>query len=100
MFNSIKEDMTKLNRDCINKEYINLLDKGYIGTKSMLNNTSNYNTLVSPIYTSHAEICPVCKGTGKYVQQLNPTNTTGINSSISFTCHGCNGKGWVTVSGS
>lgn len=32
----------------------------------------------------HAEICPVCKGSGKY--ENNP-------------CHGCNGKGWVEVGG-
>ena len=31
---------------------------------------------------SHAEICPVCKGKGK---------------SGKGKCHGCNGRGWVTV---
>jgi hypothetical protein len=30
----------------------------------------------------HAEICPVCKGTGKYKRKK---------------CHGCNGKGWVEI---
>lgn len=31
---------------------------------------------------SHAEICPICKGTGKLEKRI---------------CHGCDGKGWVTV---
>ena len=30
----------------------------------------------------HAEQCPVCKSSGKYEEK---------------ECHGCNGKGWVTV---
>jgi hypothetical protein len=32
---------------------------------------------------AHAEICPVCKGSGK----ATPT----------IACHGCGGTGWVTV---
>ncbi len=32
---------------------------------------------------AHAEICPVCKGTGRKLDQ-------GV-------CHGCGGSGWVTV---
>jgi len=31
---------------------------------------------------SDAKLCPVCKGTGKYMEKR---------------CHGCFGKGWVTV---
>jgi hypothetical protein len=31
---------------------------------------------------SHAEKCPVCEGSGKYEKAQ---------------CHGCEGKGWVTV---
>jgi len=31
---------------------------------------------------THAEICPVCKGTGKYEEKL---------------CHGCGGKGWIEI---
>lgn len=31
---------------------------------------------------THAELCPVCKGLGK------------INEK---PCHGCDGKGWITV---
>jgi hypothetical protein len=33
----------------------------------------------------HAELCPVCKGNGKYYGLL---------------CHGCGGKGWVEVNDS
>ena len=32
----------------------------------------------------HAEVCPVCKGEGNYNGKQ---------------CHGCNGKGWVEVTG-
>jgi hypothetical protein len=33
---------------------------------------------------AHAETCPVCHGTGKY---------------LGNTCHGCHGKGWIEVNG-
>jgi hypothetical protein len=32
--------------------------------------------------SSHAELCPVCSGSGKYKDG---------------TCHGCKGLGWVTA---
>ena len=35
----------------------------------------------------HAEICPVCQGTGEYP---NPNKGT-------LTCHGCEGDGWIEV---
>lgn len=41
---------------------------------------------------SHAEKCPVCDGKG--------TVTIGTNTTIGSyekVCHGCNGRGWVTV---
>ena len=41
-----------------------------------------------------AVICPVCSGTGKYIE----TNT--YETSVVTTprmCHGCSGKGWVEV---
>ena len=40
---------------------------------------------------NHAEICPVCAGTGKYKEtyNMNYTNATYIEK----TCHGCQGKG-------
>lgn len=31
---------------------------------------------------SHAELCPVCKGTGKVNEK---------------ECHGCQGKGWIEI---
>lgn len=42
---------------------------------------------------NHSEICPVCKGTGKYKEYTN--YSCSIYSE--HTCHGCNGKGWVTI---
>jgi DnaJ-class molecular chaperone len=38
---------------------------------------------------AHAEICPVCNGSGRLPE--SGTSTAGK------TCHGCNGTGWVTV---
>lgn len=51
---------------------------------------------------SHAEVCPVCEGTGKvkeYNKYFSPfgfEHSTGL-SYIEKTCHGCQGKGWVNV---
>ena len=39
---------------------------------------------------AHAELCPVCGGTGKI---KSPTFILGKNK----TCHGCGGSGWVEV---
>lgn len=47
-------------------------------------------------YLSHAEICPVCRGTGKYTIYNTYVNSTFTPYSEQ-TCHGCGGKGWVTV---
>ena len=41
--------------------------------------------------SKHAELCPVCKGSGKYAIE-GPLCTT-----VEHVCHGCTGKGWVTV---
>lgn len=46
-------------------------------------------------YLNHAEICPVCEGTGKYKEHYNFVSTT--NAWTEKICHGCDGKGWVTV---
>lgn len=43
---------------------------------------------------NHAEVCPVCKGSGKYKQYGEGLSTV---SYYETTCHGCNGKGWVIV---
>jgi DnaJ-class molecular chaperone len=43
---------------------------------------------------SHAELCPVCKGSGQ-VQDNNESGT----SIIYKTCHGCKGNGWIVVPG-
>ena len=43
----------------------------------------------------HAEICPVCKGSGKYRDYSNCNHTSTIY--VERTCHGCNGIGWVEV---
>lgn len=45
--------------------------------------------------STHAELCPVCHGTGKY-KDYSYSNY-GSNIFIENTCHGCNGKGWVTI---
>ncbi|MCJ7828416.1 MAG: hypothetical protein MUP81_01585 [Dehalococcoidia bacterium] len=38
--------------------------------------------------------CPVCYGTGKYTDPLDPMSTA---VPMPRTCHGCAGKGWVEV---
>lgn len=45
----------------------------------------------------HAEKCPVCGGTGTYVQKYQPAHSTTTITLQRSTCHGCGGKGWVTV---
>lgn len=42
---------------------------------------------------AHAEICPVCAGRGL----IHSAGTSGTMPDT--TCHGCGGKGWVTVGG-
>ncbi len=44
---------------------------------------------------NHSEICPICNGSGQYKEYSNYTSYTYIQR----TCHGCNGKGWITVGG-
>jgi len=40
---------------------------------------------------SHAQLCPVCGGRGKFFAVNDKKEVTET------TCHGCKGKGWVTV---
>lgn len=52
----------------------------------------------------HSEICPVCGGTGVYklvkYRQLG-TPYPFVSGPIEYysekTCHGCQGKGWITI---
>ncbi|MBI9078339.1 MAG: hypothetical protein JEY79_17230 [Pseudodesulfovibrio sp.] len=44
---------------------------------------------------AHAEICPVCMGRGTYATAKPETSTTVTTTER--VCHGCGGKGWVTV---
>lgn len=43
----------------------------------------------------HAELCPVCQGTGKITKKLKEAITAADLCKI---CHGCGGKGWVEIS--
>lgn len=38
-----------------------------------------------------AQLCPVCLGSGLV------NNEPGYSGTTKKTCHGCSGKGWVTV---
>jgi DnaJ-class molecular chaperone len=49
---------------------------------------------------NHTEICPVCKGSGKvrmFDGYLVAEDAAHVKGEEEKTCHGCNGKGWVTV---
>ena len=37
----------------------------------------------------HAELCPVCKGEGTVILEKE--------AAVRVPCHGCDGRGWVTV---
>ena len=43
---------------------------------------------------NEAQICPVCNGCGKYTP-YNDYKTTLCP--VETVCHGCSGKGWITV---
>jgi len=45
---------------------------------------------------AHVEKCPVCEGRG-YVQHLDNPGLAGTQTAHNVPCHGCGGKGWVTV---
>jgi DnaJ-class molecular chaperone len=40
---------------------------------------------------ARAELCPVCGGLGKVAADMHSTDAADQE------CHGCSGKGWVTV---
>jgi DnaJ-class molecular chaperone len=43
-----------------------------------------------PMPQPHAEICPICQGTGVL-------HVVADSACVTKTCHGCGGLGWVTV---
>lgn len=43
---------------------------------------------------SHAEVCPVCQGQGKFV---NPDNGKTTAPMPDVPCHGCQGDGWIML---
>lgn len=47
----------------------------------------------------HTEICPVCKGSGIYIEYrfARGQYTGNFDYSFTRTCHGCGGKGWIVV---
>ena len=55
----------------------------------------------SPKIESEPHKCPVCEGRGEVKQTTYTSTTAGLVENhathATVTCHGCNGKGWVTV---
>lgn len=47
----------------------------------------------------HAEVCPVCNGSGKYKEYSYFREQTTSQNYIEKVCHGCQGKGWISVRG-
>lgn len=74
---------------CPNYDFICSGGRGY-------GKTFNMNKIVQ---NTHAEICPVCNGSGKYIEYNFARGQSTGNFDYSFisTCHGCGGKGWVVV---
>lgn len=44
---------------------------------------------------SHAEKCPICCGKG--IIHHDERYPLAMSGALKKTCHGCGGKGWVTV---
>jgi DnaJ-class molecular chaperone len=55
------------------------------------NNFVNYS-----VSHSHAEVCPICHGSGKITDSLTGYTPTNTEPNTRY-CHGCGGKGWVSV---
>jgi len=51
------------------------------------NTGGSYRWPTFPTPQKHAELCPVCRGSGKYLGIGQPEKD----------CHGCNKRGWVEV---
>lgn len=43
----------------------------------------------------YAVLCPVCGGSGKLTEEPSRNSTNAVP--IVRACHGCEGKGWVTL---
>lgn len=43
----------------------------------------------------HAELCPVCSGSGKVVKKLHSDSSAWVGNEVE--CHGCKGAGWIAV---
>lgn len=48
---------------------------------------------------SKAQLCPVCRGTGKVMEPIKGNFVVPNDDPPEVTCHGCGGTGWVTVGG-
>lgn len=47
---------------------------------------------------SHSELCLVCNGAGKiHKYETEEDKKSTATPRVKKTCHGCNGKGWITV---
>lgn len=59
----------------------------------------NGNTIINGVHEfptkAHAEICPVCGGSGQLQDYCN-VGSAGTNIGYK-TCHACQGDGWVVV---
>jgi hypothetical protein len=50
-----------------------------------------------------AELCPVCRGSGKYPYIikpnpfLDPSKSEEPKNVKQHDCHGCNGRGWISL---
>ena len=45
-----------------------------------------------------AQLCPVCKGSGKYREEYNLGHSVTSGSTYTErTCHACGGKGYVVI---
>lgn len=60
----------------------------------------NGNTIINGVVSersvrAHAEICPVCGGSGQLQDYCN-VGSAGTNIGYK-TCHACQGDGWIVV---
>ena len=46
---------------------------------------------------THAELCPICKGSGKQARIADVPSQTATPLICEQSCHGCSGTGWIHV---